>query len=168
MSPAPECCEVMANSILWDPCGVQWGRNCHWPLLITYGTKRYLPKRGDAAAARCHCRTQSRTQKKQRWGRIRRRACCAGGSRTTGGTGHRRCFRQRRRAAICAAKCAGGTHVESGELGRPHTVSRGLMQHMQLMAAHAAFLTFASDAPRMKTKKNIIVRASLIMIFCLK
>ena len=41
MSPAPECCEVMANSILWDPCGVQWGRNGHWPLLITYGTKRY-------------------------------------------------------------------------------------------------------------------------------
>jgi hypothetical protein len=44
-------------------------------------------------------------------------------------------------------------------------VSRGLMQHMQLMAAHAAFLTFAADAPRMKTKKNIIVRASLINIF---
>ena len=41
MSPAPECCEVMANSILWDPCGVQWGRSGHWPLLITYGTKRY-------------------------------------------------------------------------------------------------------------------------------
>jgi hypothetical protein len=37
------------------------------------------------------------------------------------------------------------------------------MQHMQLMAAHAAFLTHAADAPRMKTKKNIIVRASLIM-----
>jgi len=55
--------------------------------------------------------------------------------------------------------------VESGELGRPHTVSRGLMQHMQLMAAHAAFLTFAADAPRMKTKKNIIVRASRDMFF---
>ena len=39
------------------------------------------------------------------------------------------------------------------------------MQHMQLMAAHAAFLTHAADAPRMKTKKNIIVRASLVMIF---
>lgn len=55
--------------------------------------------------------------------------------------------------------------MESGELGRPHTVSRGLMQHMQLMAAHAAFLTHAADAPRRKTKKNIIVRASLIKIF---
>ena len=41
MSPAPECCGLMANSILWDPCGVQWGRSGHWPLLITYGTKRY-------------------------------------------------------------------------------------------------------------------------------
>jgi hypothetical protein len=39
------------------------------------------------------------------------------------------------------------------------------MQHMQLMAAHAAFLTHAADAPRRKTKKNIIVRASLIKIF---
>ena len=33
------------------------------------------------------------------------------------------------------------------------------------MAAHAGFLTHAADAPRMKTKKNIIVRAALIMIF---
>ena len=33
------------------------------------------------------------------------------------------------------------------------------------MAAHAAFLTFAADAPRMKTKKNIIVRASRVMFF---
>jgi hypothetical protein len=41
MPPAPECCEVIANGILWDPCGVQWGRSGHWPLLITYGTKRY-------------------------------------------------------------------------------------------------------------------------------
>jgi hypothetical protein len=39
------------------------------------------------------------------------------------------------------------------------------MQHMQLMAAHAAFLTHAADAPRMKTKKNIIVRASRVMFF---
>jgi hypothetical protein len=39
------------------------------------------------------------------------------------------------------------------------------MQHMELMAAHAAFLTHAVDAPRRKTKKNIIVRASLVMIF---
>jgi hypothetical protein len=39
------------------------------------------------------------------------------------------------------------------------------MQHMQLMAAHAAFLTFAADAPRMKTKKDIIVRASRVMFF---
>jgi hypothetical protein len=39
------------------------------------------------------------------------------------------------------------------------------MQHMQLMAAHAAFLTHAADAPGRTTKNNIIVRASLIMIF---
>jgi hypothetical protein len=42
------------------------------------------------------------------------------------------------------------------------------MQHMQLMAAHAAFLTHAVDAPRMKTKKNIIVRASRVMFLCVK
>ena len=31
----------MSNSILWDPFGQQWGRNGHWPLLVTYGTKRF-------------------------------------------------------------------------------------------------------------------------------
>ena len=36
LSPAPDCCEVIANSILWDPFGMQWGRNSHWPLLMTY------------------------------------------------------------------------------------------------------------------------------------
>ena len=115
-------------------------------------------------AANAEAKAERKTQK-QRLARIRRRACCAGGRRTTAGTGHRRCFRQRRRADIYAAKCAGGPPVESGELGRPHSVSRGLTQHMQLMAAHAAFLTHAADAPRRKTKKNIIVRASLIKIF---
>ena len=108
---------------------------------------------------------QKETTQKQRLARRRRRACCAGGRRTTAGTGHRRCFRQGRRADIYAAKCAGGPPVESGELGRPHSVSRGFMQHMQLMAAHAAFLTHAADAPRRKTKKNIIVRASRVMFF---
>ena len=35
------CLDLLANSILWDTCGAQWGRSGHWPLLITYGTKRY-------------------------------------------------------------------------------------------------------------------------------
>ena len=41
LSPALGRLEVLANSILWDPCGMQWCRNGHWPLLATYGTKRY-------------------------------------------------------------------------------------------------------------------------------
>ena len=41
LPPAPQCVEIMSNSILWDPFGQQWGRNGHWPLLVTYGTKRF-------------------------------------------------------------------------------------------------------------------------------
>ena len=41
LPPALGCLEVLANSILWDPCGMQWCRNGHWPLLATYRTKRY-------------------------------------------------------------------------------------------------------------------------------
>ena len=33
--------EVLANSMLCDSFEMQWGRNGHWPLLNTYGTKRY-------------------------------------------------------------------------------------------------------------------------------
>jgi hypothetical protein len=50
-SPAPDCFEVIANSILWDPFGMQWGCDGHWPLLLAYGTKRYRSE-GNAAAAR--------------------------------------------------------------------------------------------------------------------
>ena len=92
--------------------------------------------------------------KKQRLARIRRRACCAGGRRTTGGTGHRRCIRQRRRAAMSSSECTGGPPVESGQLGRPHSVSRGLTQHMQLMLNTAT--------PRRKT--HIVVSASVVMM----
>ena len=41
LSPALGCLEVLANSILWNPFGMQWIRNGHWPFLKTYGTKRY-------------------------------------------------------------------------------------------------------------------------------
>ena len=41
LPPAPQCVEIMSNSILWDPFGQQWGRNGHWPLLVTYGTQRF-------------------------------------------------------------------------------------------------------------------------------
>ena len=41
LSPGPGCLEALANSIIWDPCGMQWGRNGHFPLLAAYGTKRY-------------------------------------------------------------------------------------------------------------------------------
>jgi hypothetical protein len=53
---------VIANSILWDPFGMQWGCDGHWPLLLAYGTKRYRSegmqqRRGD------QCRSQSRKKK---------------------------------------------------------------------------------------------------------
>ena len=41
LPPAPQCVEIMSNSIIWDPCGQQWGRNLHWPLLVTNGKKRF-------------------------------------------------------------------------------------------------------------------------------
>ena len=41
---APPCNETISNSFLWDPLGNQWGRNDHWPLIITYGTTRYRCK----------------------------------------------------------------------------------------------------------------------------
>jgi hypothetical protein len=34
LSPAPDCFEVIANSILWDPVVMQWGCDGHWPLLL--------------------------------------------------------------------------------------------------------------------------------------
>ena len=160
-SPAPDCFEVIANSILWDPFGMQWGCDGHWPLLLACGTKRYRSE-GMQQQRGEQCRSQSRKKKtqKHRLARRRRRPCCAGGRRTTGGTGHRRCFRQRRRAAISSSECAGGPPVESGELGRPHSVSRGLMQYMHLMSAHSGLLTHAADAPRRKTKKTHCVSIS--------
>jgi hypothetical protein len=41
LSPGLGCLELLANSILCDSFEMQWGRNGHWPLLNTYGTKRY-------------------------------------------------------------------------------------------------------------------------------
>ena len=109
---------------------------------------------------RTHTNPTKNKEHNQRLARRGSRACCAGGRRTTGGTGHRRCFRQRRRAAISSSECAGGPLVESGELGRPHSVSRGLMQYMHLMSAHSGLLTHAADAPRRKTKKTHCVSIS--------
>ncbi len=123
---------------------MQWGRNGHWPLLNTYGTKRYRSVGCSSSAL-----TLPKPKQKQK---RKRRACCAGGRRTTAGTGHRRCFRQRRRAAISSSESAGSPPVESGQLGRPHDVSRGLMQHMQLM------LTTAT--PRKKTKTHPCVSSN--------
>ena len=54
--------------------------------------------------------------------------------------------------------------MESGELGRLHSVSRGRMQYREIMSAHSDFLTHAVDAPRRKTKKNLIVSASVDII----
>ena len=58
-SPAPDCFEVIANSILWDPFGMQWGCDGHWPLLLACGTKRYRSE-GMQQRPADQCRSQSR------------------------------------------------------------------------------------------------------------
>ncbi|MCP4241718.1 MAG: hypothetical protein GY772_14255, partial [bacterium] len=41
MQELPESMEIMPQCAQWDPLGHRWGRDSHWPLLATIGTKRY-------------------------------------------------------------------------------------------------------------------------------
>ncbi len=42
--PLPAVQEILAESDSWDPWGARWGRDAHWPLLLSVGLRRYRSK----------------------------------------------------------------------------------------------------------------------------
>ncbi|MCP4240312.1 MAG: hypothetical protein GY772_07085, partial [bacterium] len=41
----PGCVEFLAQAVHWDPFGARWGRDGHWPLLLSVGHRRYRSQR---------------------------------------------------------------------------------------------------------------------------
>ena len=67
--PMPRCQEILADGRLWDPFGHRWGRDSHWPLLVSVNTQRFRSKQMQ----------QKRKAKERERQRTMAAKACAGG-----------------------------------------------------------------------------------------
>ncbi len=77
----PPVQEILAESDEWDPWGARWGRDAHWPLIVSVGLRRY---RSEGMKHRRHAKKRTAAAAKKAAATTEAVGRCASGAEGSG------------------------------------------------------------------------------------